>query len=352
MKKILYIDISLNGHRKKYIEELIKINDSEEYETLILIPEKLKIEGITQYELKSNFDKKRTITTYIKFINEIRKIANDNNVDIIHMLCGDALYRFFGILLPTLRKKIVITYHHIILKGLKKYSIKRIFKKSYIGIVHTEELYNKLKSNNINNCAMIDYPMLDYISNKTTIEAKKEFKLPVNIPVLGVIGGTSKYKGLGFLIEALNKVKKECCLFVAGAIYDYDYDFIKENLKNDKIKLVTKLKRLSDEEFADAVQASDVIMLPYRREFDGASGILIESLFHNKHVIGSDHGSMGDLIKEYELGRTFETDKIENLISVTEEDLMYPYSLTEKSQIYKTKLSTEKFLEKNMHIYD
>lgn len=352
MTKVLYVDISLDGHRKKYLEQLCKINNSDSYEIFVLISQKTNIDGTTQYEMKSNFNKRRTLITYAKFIKEIKKIADTNDIDVIHFLCGDALYRFFGIGLTKLKRKIVITYHHMVLKGLKKYSIKRIFKKSTIGIVHTQKLINELKSNSIENSKLVDYPMLDYVSTKNLNEAKEYFKLPLDTTVLGVIGGTSSYKGLDFLIKALNEVNEECCLFVAGKIINYDENFINTNLKNRKIRIVTCLRKLTDEEFADAIQASDVIMLPYRLEFDGASGILIESLFHSKHVIGSNHGSMGNLIKSYDLGRTFDTNDINKLVEQIQSDIKMPYVLSEKSKEYKEMINPERFLELNKKIYE
>lgn len=350
--KILYVDISISGHREKYLKKLISLKEMEDYDIFTLMPQKLEIEGITQYEMKSGFNNKRTIINYIKFINEIKKIANENSIDIVHFLSGDALYRFFGIRLHKIKQKIVITYHHMILQGLKKYSIKRIFKKTTIGIVHTEELYNNLEKISIENVYLVDYPMLDCISNKTIQEAKEYYKLPMSIPILGAIGGTSSYKGLDVLIQALNNINENCCLFVAGKIVDYDESYIESNLKNKKIKVVTCLRKLTDEEFADAVQASDAIMLPYRQEFDGASGILIESLFHNKHVIGSNHGSMGDLIRKYDLGRTFNTNDLEELIQEIQNDLETPYNLSEKSKEYRKKINPKRFLELNKSVYE
>lgn len=352
LKKILYIDISLDGHRGGYLKELLNINLSQNYEICVLLPGKLALDGINQFQIKSGYDKKRTLVTYIKFINEIKKIVIQNKIDIVHFLCGDALYRFFGLKLSSLKCRVIVTYHHVVLKPLKKISIKRIFKKSSAGVVHTEEIYNMLNKNSIENVCLVDYPMLDKISTKKVLEAKKYYNLPLNIPILGCIGGTSSYKGLDFLIEALNKVDKECCLFVAGKVYNFDKGFIENHLNNPKIKLNTVLKMLSEEEFADAIQASDVIMLPYREQFDGASGILIESVFHNKHVIGSNHGSMGDLITKYGLGLTFETNNMQDLIDKIEKDLNNPYQLSEKSNEYKEKLSTKKFIESNIRIYN
>ena len=352
MTRVLYVETGLEGHREKYLKELLSIKNSEEYKIIALLPNKIEVNGIEQFEIKSGFDRKRTIIKYIKFINEVKKVADENNVDIIHFLGGDSFYKYFGFRLAKFKQKVVITYHHMVLKGIKEISIKRIFKKITYGIVHTEDLFNKLQEKSIKNSYLVNYPMLDFISQKNVEDAKKYYGLPQDMKVLGMIGGTSKYKGLDFLLQALNKINKECCLFVAGKIYEYDYKYIRNNLKNPKIILVTALRKLSDEDFADAIQASDVIMLPYRLEFDGASGILIESLFHNKHVIGSNHGSMGDLIRKYDLGRTFETNNMEELINKIKEDLAKPYILPNSANEYKKKLLPARFLEANKELYD
>mgnify|MGYP000270178661 CR=1 FL=1 len=56
------------------------------------------------------------------------------------------------------------------------------------------------------------------------------------------------------------------------------------------------LNYLSDEELEMAFQAVDVIVLPYRKTFNGASGPLGEGVGKEKMIIGTNYGSIGDII--------------------------------------------------------
>lgn len=85
--------------------------------------------------------------------------------------------------------------------------------------------------------------------------------------------------------------------------------------------MILNLKWLSREEYIDSIVASDYIILPYTREFNGASGPLAEGVVANKVIIGSNYGSLGKIITENELGYTFEVENSEDLANVIDNAL-------------------------------
>lgn len=52
---------------------------------------------------------------------------------------------------------------------------------------------------------------------------------------------------------------------------------------------------MTDREFAEVIAASDIIALPYRKKFNGASGPLVEGVYLGKCIIGPNHGNLGKL---------------------------------------------------------
>ncbi len=308
---ILYIDISLDGHREVYLRAC------EPGDTATccwyLLPEAAADLRMTHVPMTSGFDRKRTPATYAALLREIRAAVKKYRIDIVHFLCGDALYRFFGVGLGFIGADIVVTYHHMVFTGLKTIAIRHLFRQSLCGIVHTDYLLTQLEAHGIRNGRCIHYPMLDRISDKTTDEAKACFGIADGPTVLGVVGATSRYKGLDILLDALNKVQYPCTLFVAGTPSAFGADDIADHLHNPMVRRNLHLRRLSDAEFADAVQASDLIVLPYRKEFDGASGPLVSAAVHGKPVIAADHGSLGEIVTRGRLGLCFESENPDRL---------------------------------------
>lgn len=346
MSKVLLVDISIKGHRLNYIEALRKNSD-----TICLLPED---ETITfSYEkMRCGINSKRNIITYIRLLNEIKTVVKKHNIDVIHFLCGDALYKFFGIGLAFLGAKVIVTFHHMVFTKLKLLSIKRIFKRISRGVVHTRYLKEKLNNYSINNAVHIEYPVFNTLDYSPDIEeSRKVFELPNNKTVLSVIGGTQHYKGLDILLEALNKINEDFILFICGPERDFSKEYIREHSSCYLDKVYLDLRYLSDLEYRHAINASDYVILPYRYEFDGASGPLADSTYFRKKVIASEHGSLGQLVTDSELGYTFKTEDANDLARVISNALVKKTDWTDKAEKYRESLSVACFQGKYKELY-
>jgi glycosyltransferase involved in cell wall biosynthesis len=218
-------------------------------------------------------------------------------------------------------------------------------------VVHTDYLLTQLEAHGIRNGKCIYYPMFDRISDKTT-EAAKAYVGTSDCPtVLGVVGATSSYKGLDLLIDALNGVRYPCTLFVAGTASAFGADYIADHLTNPLVGQNLHLRRLSDEEFADAIRASDVIVLPYRKEFDGASGPLVSAAVHDKPVIAADHGSLGDIVTRYRLGLCFESENAARLTETLNTYLAAPAAHPFDTEAFCQQLTVDAFLRAYRDVY-
>ena len=348
--RVLFVEISFSGHRLNYLSTLQnKANTM--YESVCLVPEHSDLLGTAQYIIQSGFgESSRTFSSYVKFIGEIRKIVRKENIDIVHFLCGDSLCRFFGLFLKCIGAKVFVTYHHVKYGTLNVIAQKRLYHCSR-GIVHTESLKDALNKLGISNVEYIEYPMLDLMSERSQAEAKTYFGVPQGNPCFAALGATWPYKGLDVFIEALNQVKYPCNLLVAGQVRTYDEEYVLSHLKNPLVTPCLTLRSLTDEEFADAVQAADVLVLPYRLKFDGASGPLVIGVMHRKIIIGSNHGSLAHLIRTNDLGMAFESDNSDALASALNQYLETPLKFSEKAEQYRDSLRVEKFLENHVNMY-
>jgi glycosyltransferase involved in cell wall biosynthesis len=347
--KIMYVDILMKGHHAPYFKSVIKNSD---YEIVLCAPEKIEDTNIRQIIVKTFIFRTKNPIKYWRWIKEIRDIAETEKPDVIHFLYGDLFYRFFGLGLSKFKSyKIVITFHQIKKSFLRDISIKKIFSQINTGIVHTDTLLNQLHDIGIKNAKQTENPHYYDFENITRQDAIKTLGLNEDVPVLLAIGGTSYYKGLDILLNALKKVNKPFLLLIAGKELDFDKNFIEENIKAYKNKVKMLIKYLSDEEFHMCVNAADIIVLPYRKTFSGASGPLSEGAWLRKTIIGPNHGSLGSLIKDNHLGATFKTEDVDDLAKVISEQLDSKHTWDDTAENYRLTLSTDRFALEHNNLY-
>jgi glycosyltransferase involved in cell wall biosynthesis len=234
---------------------------------------------------------------------------------------------------------------------LNTLSAKRIASSVDKVVLHSEFLKDKLSEYGKNNGFHIEYPNFKK-SPYTKEEDKKYYSLNENIPVLGCIGETRSDKGLDIMLEALKYVKQPFQLLVAGKPVHFDEAYIKEKSEGYADRVHTKLEFLSDEDFLRAVNASDIITVPYRKVFNAASGPLGEGVALGKCIIGPSHGNLCDSIVKNHLGYTFESENAEALANVLEEALAKNFVPDEEYEKYKETLNVSYFLKSYNDLYN
>lgn len=346
MSRVLFVDISVKGHRLKYMQA---INVYEH--TYYLLPEDNRL-SFSYIKMKSEFHKKRTLQTYKTFIHEINTTVKNNDIDDVIFLCGDALYRYFGIELNSIKAELFITFHHMTFEIFKKISLKKIFSKIKYGVVHTKYLQKKLFEIGISNVKCIEYPVFSIPTEKTANQSKKYFGLKENKTCFVMIGGTQQYKGVDILLKALQGIQKDFQVFISGVERDLKEQDILEAVTTYRGKVVLLLRELSDEEYQMALNAADYIVLPYRYEFNGASGPLVDSTVYRKPIIAAKHGSLGKIVKENHLGVVFATEDIAALQKEIYNALNTTFHWDNIAETYRSKLSVVTFKKKYKMLID
>lgn len=349
--KILFFDVAIDGHHLEYLKHLIG-NSKENHLSVTVLPKKLDGLNSVQYSYPIKY-LSQGILGYLMILFYILRLVKIEKPDIIHFLYGDYFYRYFGIGLFIFKKNItVMTFHHIRRSKLRDISLTRILDKISVGVIHTQRLMNDLNKIGINNCTHIEYPNFNLIEDSINDEILSKMKLPKDKPILLAIGGTREDKGLDILLAALKMVNRPFHLLISGKEETFKEEFINEQISTYKDKVTLFLKYLTYEEYSNSLLVSDIVVLPYKKIFDGASGPLADAVWLRKMIIGPNHGSLGDLIETYELGKTFQSENPSELAHVIEDVLDSKFSWSDKADEYRENLKPEKFVLSYFNLFN
>lgn len=345
--KILYVDNSIKGHHVPYLFSLRENAN----QSIYVLPDYL--DGLRKEEQYiCQFDYKN-IFSYVKWICYVKKIAQTNKVDIIHFLYGDIFYRFFGIALSFLKNyRVIITFHHIRQGLLRDISLRKIFKRIEKGVVHTESLLKCVKNKNIRNVYKIEYPVFEKISMLKKEEACEMLGLDSQVKTFLCFGGTRYDKGIDIFLDALTKVEGLIQIIIAGKAEFFSEQYIISRLEAFKGKYCVQLRYIEKEEMGVFFSASDVVVLPYRMIFDGASGPLGIGCVCGKKIIGPSHGSIGQIVNDNHLGCVFESENVESLVCAIQESISEDFVYDSAALKYKSKLMPDIFVSEYNNIYN
>ena len=346
--KTVYVDILLDGHHLPYLQNLVY---GREEECVLILPHKVPGINCKQYTFRSVDMHHKKIWPFYRWTKEVMEFLKEENPKIVHFLTGDIFYKFFGLGLWMFRKyNTLLTFHWLREDILGMLSTKRICKQVSRVIVHTSYILEKFAQNGIDNAVHIEYPQFDR-KKMATEAAKEKLRIPVQTKVIGCIGGTRYDKGLDILLKALTHTTEAVHLLIAGKEETFTESYIQENTEGYAENVHMMLKHLSDEELEIALNACDVIVLPYRKAFTGASGPLSEGVWLKKAVIAPDCGSLGEIVRKNDIGVVFEAENPLSLASKIDSLVKNGFTWSERAERYAAGLSPTLFHEHYLQLY-
>lgn len=345
--KVLFVDINTAGHHMIYFKSIMSLNF---FEKVLVLPKINSSVTIKQYEIPS-LSRNMTLSQYVRMLVSLRKIVKLEHPDIVHFLTGDMLYRFFGVGLSYLKCNIITTFHHVELSFLKKISYRFIFAKIKYGVVHTKYIFDNLQNINICNATHIEYPFLEKFDSYNRESLRTEFNIADNIKILLAFGDTRYDKGLDILLKSLNNVKIPFHLIIAGKPSYFSGKQIEELTAAYTDKVSCFLYFISDELMNKLFSVADIVVLPYRKIFSGASGPLTAGVSLEKIIIGPDYNSLGALIKDNHLGYVFTPECIDSLKIAIESAVENDFDCDSFYKEYKNRISPKCFIKSYEHLY-
>ena len=345
--KILFVDFDISGHHGIYLNTLL--GEAPE-DSVLVLPH--KVEGFceNQYCIKE-LDRNMSFGQYRKALKDLNEIANIEKPDVIHILSGDFLYRFFGFGLDNLYKPVLVTFHHMIFNGIRNISYKRIFKMINCGIVHTDYIRSQSNRIGIKNVRKIEYPCFEKVLDIDNKLLRGKYGIPNGKKILLAFGGTRYDKGLDILLSALKGVKPTFHLVIAGKTEDFSKEFIDEQIKGYKENVTYHLDYIEEEKMEELFALCDIVILPYRRKFAGASGPLAAGVANGKMIIAPDHNSIGNIVAENHLGCTFKVEDVDDLRREIQQALKDDFIYDDNALNYKKSLSKENFIHEYNELY-
>jgi D-inositol-3-phosphate glycosyltransferase len=269
-----------------------------------------------------NASTRRKIARVLRYYCRLIKYATLTDSPLFHILWFGKFVlfdrTFLNIYFKLLGKKMVFTAHNIDEKQrdggnhlLNRLSLKILYNLVDHIFVHTLKMKSQLVQEfNINEAkvSVIPFGIDNTIpkSDMTRSEAKAKLRLDDHEKVLLFFGNIAPYKGLEYLLYAMDRLRSGSDLFkliIAGQIkcshsYWERIEYIIEDLNlNDYV--IKKIKYIQDEDVEALFKSSDVLILPYKFIFQ--SGVLFLSYSFGLPAIATDVGSLREYIEE---GRT------------------------------------------------
>ncbi len=133
-------------------------------------------------------------------------------------------------------------------------------------------------------------------------EARRRLGVPDDATALLFFGVPHRRKGLDLVATAMtNRAPDRAFLLVAGR--QRDDPKLRRALAGleEQGRAVVHDRYLSDHEMAEAFEACDRVLLPYRAHY-GSSGVLSQAAAHGRPVVASDHHLLGRRVREGGLG--------------------------------------------------
>jgi len=150
-------------------------------------------------------------------------------------------------------------------------------------------------------------------------EARTKLNIPMDSPVVLFFGQIKEVKGLDILLNALPApIKKypKLKLIVAGKIWKDDFQKYQEIILSTNLSdnVDFHIRYIKDEEVPLFYNASDIVVLPYKKIYQ--SGVLLMAMSYRKPVVVSDLEGMIEIVEDNVNGFVFRSGDPESLSSI------------------------------------
>lgn len=316
--KILLCERTFKGHRKTYMEWLVKIQGVEFF---ALAPENIGLDQ-DHFTKCDSSEETKTMKSYFTWIQQMKHIVEKEEIDVVHILDGDSIMRWFGLGLSfSHAKKTIITYHHFFPGTVRKLSYRLMcFGKKRKCIAHTVSVEQSLRGYGVKNVVRCEYPAFSFksISARQPQKCKEKYGLPTDVPTIGIVGGMSEYKNIIPFLEMMQECDQNFHILICGKECDVTESRIRKAVMPYADKVTMVIRQLSEEEYQQAIVASDILFCIYGHDFDGASGPLTDGVCAKKLILSCKHGSLGEIVSQNLLGITAECDDRKDMLKQTE----------------------------------
>lgn len=341
--KILLQDIDTTGHRIEYAKYLVEYFVGNGHDVFYCTRgrddrlQQLRERGATvrTYPALPSVETASDVLVYqmslIKYYHTVFNKADDWNVDIVHLLDMESTeiallptlstklrsdWEFFGTyfskrLITPIKKPLARVY-----RGIRRRTIELLARLGLIESIFV--LHDRIKRDYVDALSVNDRfisvipdPITPPPTNCARQSVRNHLSLPEEDTILLFFGSARYNKGPDILLDALPLLDEENVTVVFAGTADYigteEITQARSQTHAD-VEILDRLDFIPEEEIYNYFFASDVVILPYRREYQGTSGVLQRSIATRRPVIGTDCGLIGTIIEEWDAGLVVEPD--------------------------------------------
>ncbi len=342
--RVFLIDLYFQGHHDHYIKDLLAGFEGINIEYRLAAPpqllEQLDIDKKNAIPIDGNeallklSGIKRQIKAYQEFAYLLER-SKEWQPTHIHFLYGDwhtvAIALAWKMIQP--KSKPIITIHSSMSLGLGKNVefISRIRRMPHrIGFNWLIKragaravVHHKIIADDISVIAdkkfigIVPYPVNQSICKMRGIQTtiKSQFGIPETSKLILCFGETRYGKGADLAVNALSKLPSNFQLLIAGAQKYFttrDLSLIAEKCGvKDRVHFIPRY--LTNEQTTAVFQSSDILLLPYRKEFSGQSGPLTMAASIGKPIACADLPVLSSMIIDFQLGKVFLAENVESM---------------------------------------
>ncbi len=363
--KVMVVEATGQGKLCHYTVGLCNALGQVGVDTLLVSNKAFELDNIKKnFRLKGLFNGSNVYSSYYP---KLLKLVADERPDVIHIQWFPAAisgYLLLGLLRAVSSAKIVYTAHNI-LPHEKRALYHGVYKKIYqmIDKIIAPSKFNRaaimemfdLESTRIS--VIPDCLYFGDLKNDSRAEAEKRLSLPSGEKRILFFGYIRKHKGLGSLIKAFNKIKKQipdCRLVIAGkpeggfGVYSnliYDLGLHKD--------VILDLRYVPYPEMLDYFRSCDVVVLPYLKVCQ--SPIVQLAYSFGKPVITTEY-SEGDVVEDGKSGYIVSAASQDGLTNALSDILSKKDRLKEMvdytKHLYETKYSWKTFIKSTLAVYN
>lgn len=228
-------------------------------------------------------------------------------------------------------------------------------------ITHTEYVKKSLIDSKI--ALGFEIPVIPWGIDASTndyskIESRKILGIDQSKKVFGFFGYLLAQKGFDFVLENWADLKEDFILLTrVHSDYDEEGKRIKNFIETKKIgsKILFNFGYTSEKDLALNICACDAILLPYKKFFQGESGIMSLACSHKIPLVSAHVGKIGEAVEKNGLGIVFEPESpaafkraLEKFADFKEEDIK---KIKENIGLYIKSLSWKEIACRHINFY-
>jgi len=369
IETIILVDPFSTGHHIEYARLAIKSARNAGLRIILVCNEEMRnalrkdVDHliVIEYKNKKNFLlRELSRVNYLRAVNRFIKSENPN---ICHFLYMDwfvraAIYlskhkstRYFGTIhwLPMISNEEINLIAKITIE-IDKAVIRRLTIKGWRFVCHSTKGAQAVFGNSV---YVLNYPIHNMrdVTDSEILMLRQSINLSKDNILLLCFGGTRYDKGADIAAKALAGLPDKYHLLIAGRDEGLSFKQLRSiELKgNCTDRLHLKEGYVSEQDMAIYFNASDIILLPYRKNFSGQSGPLIIGASLGKPILSTDTFALKDIVNEYKLGLTFKAEDEISLIDTCKR--LVSYTESRKSELFLKNHAPENFINNLARYY-